>query len=190
MRIIAGALKGRRVKTPDWAGLRPTSDKLRETLFNVWGARVPGAQILDAYAGTGAVGLEALSRGARAVTFVDDDRRAIALVRENLALLGLDAHATVVQTGVDRFVPPAEQAFDLVFLDPPYDVTDVTAVLTRLAPAVAAGGWVVVEHATRAPAPRCEALRCFRSIRSGDSTLTFFERVPAGEGSTPGSSDG
>ena len=80
MRIIAGSLKGRRLKVPDWDGVRPTSDKLRETLFNVLGPGVQGARVLDGYAGTGAVGIEALSRGAAHVTFVDADRRATGLV--------------------------------------------------------------------------------------------------------------
>ena len=84
MRVIAGSFKGRRLVTPTWAGLRPTSDKLRETLFNVVAARVPGARVLDGFAGTGAFGIEAVSRGAAHVTFVDRDRRATALVAENL----------------------------------------------------------------------------------------------------------
>src|SRR4029453_6596223 len=83
MRIIAGSLKGRRLEAPDWDGLRPTSDRLRETLFNVLAPAIDGARVLDVYAGTGAVGIEALSRGAAHVTFVESDRRAQALVEEN-----------------------------------------------------------------------------------------------------------
>ena len=86
MRVIAGALKGRRLKSPTWDGLRPTSDRLRETLFNVIAPRVAGARVLDGYAGTGAVGIEALSRGARQVTFVERDRRARADCRQPRAL--------------------------------------------------------------------------------------------------------
>src|SRR6185436_17654426 len=89
MRVIAGSLKGRRLTTPKWEGLRPTSDKLRETLFNIVAARVPGSRVLDAYAGTGAIGVEALSRGAAHVTFVDRDPRALNLINQNLALCGL-----------------------------------------------------------------------------------------------------
>ena len=89
MRIISGTLRGRRLKAPDWDGLRPTSDKLRETLFNIIGTRIEGARFVDGYAGTGAVGIEALSRGAAHVTFVEQDRRAAALVeREPGALRG------------------------------------------------------------------------------------------------------
>jgi 16S rRNA (guanine966-N2)-methyltransferase len=82
MRIIAGTLKGRRLRTPAWEGLRPTSDRLRETLFNILADRVAGGSVLDGYAGTGAVGIEALSRGASAVVFVERDRRAAALIAE------------------------------------------------------------------------------------------------------------
>ena len=85
LRIIAGALKGRRIDTPRWAGLRPTSDRLRETLFNILGPRIPGARVLDGFSGTGAVGLEAISRGAADVMFVDHDPRAIALHLERRA---------------------------------------------------------------------------------------------------------
>src|SRR5471030_920203 len=96
MRVIAGTLKGRRLKTPDWEGLRPTSDKLRETLFNVLAPRMPGARVLDGFAGTGALGIEAISRGASYVAFVDCDPRAAALVAENIAHCGIEGgHATV-----------------------------------------------------------------------------------------------
>src|SRR6059036_2313719 len=89
MRVIAGSLKGRRLKAPTWEGLRPTSDKLRETLFNILAPRIAGARVLDGYAGTGAVGIEALSRGAAHVTFLEQDRRAQALIAENLAHCGV-----------------------------------------------------------------------------------------------------
>src|SRR5918993_627519 len=97
MRVIAGSLKGRRLDTPTWPGLRPTSDKLRETLFNVLQGRLPGARVLDVYAGTGAVGIEALSRGAAHVTFVERDARARKLIEKNLshAALGADRHAII-----------------------------------------------------------------------------------------------
>src|SRR5262245_23898606 len=97
MRIIAGSFKGRRLKAPTGSGLRPTSDKLRETLFNVLAPRIDGARVLDGYAGTGALGIEALSRGAHAVTFVDRDRRARALIAENLAACGLVSGCAIIR---------------------------------------------------------------------------------------------
>src|SRR6266540_3890577 len=98
MRVIAGTFKGRRLKSPTWDGLRPTSDKLRETLFNVLGPRVAGARVLDGYAGTGALGIEAISRGASHVTFVDADRRAQALIAENLRACGIETGYTMVRS--------------------------------------------------------------------------------------------
>src|SRR6185436_19949314 len=97
MRVIAGTLKGRRLSSPDWPGLRPTSDKLRETLFNVLGPRVAGARVLDGCAGTGAVGIEALSRGAAHVTFVERDRRAAALIESNLQHCGLKEGYAIIR---------------------------------------------------------------------------------------------
>src|SRR3954470_23164061 len=98
MRVIAGTYKGRRLKTPSWDGLRPTSDKLRETLFNILAPRVAGARVLDVYAGTGAVGIEALSRGASAVTFIELDRRAQALIEENLQRCGIATGYTMIRS--------------------------------------------------------------------------------------------
>src|SRR3954467_12280922 len=89
MRIIAGSLKGRKLAAPTWDGVRPTSDKLRETLFNVVASRLPDARVLDAYAGTGAIGIEALSRGAAHVTFVDADSRSLKLIQQNLQRCGV-----------------------------------------------------------------------------------------------------
>src|SRR5918995_4312930 len=103
MRVLAGEFKGRRLKAPSWEGLRPTSDKLRETLFNILSPRIDGARVVDGFAGTGAVGIEALSRGAAHVTFIEQDRRAVALIEANLAACGVDAdynvaHGDVVAT--------------------------------------------------------------------------------------------
>src|SRR6184192_2637601 len=118
MRVIAGSLKGRRLIAPSWSGLRPTSDKLRETIFNILAPRVAGARVLDAYAGTGALGIEALSRGAAAVTFVERDRRAQALIAENLAHCGVGDRYVIIRATVDRALadfPPS--SFDIVLLD-------------------------------------------------------------------------
>src|SRR5207248_9150143 len=100
MRIIAGSLKGRRLNAPTWAGLRPTSDKLRETLFNILAPRVAGARVLDGYAGTGAIGIEAMSRGAASVTFVETDRRAQRLIEENLARCGTANGCVIIRASV------------------------------------------------------------------------------------------
>ncbi|NOT45728.1 MAG: 16S rRNA (guanine(966)-N(2))-methyltransferase RsmD [Acidobacteria bacterium] len=188
MRIIAGTLKGRRLTPPTWAGLRPTSDRLRETLFNVLGTRVQGARVLDACAGTGAVGIEAISRGAAHVTFVDTDRRAAGLVRHNLDACGVGGGYTIRVGNVVTVLPElGEAAFDLVFLDPPYDAGTVAPMLEAAACCLRPGGLVVLERATRAAPEIPGSLTRTRDLRSGDSSLTFLApAAPDGSGRVPG----
>lgn len=174
MRVIAGALKGRRLKAPDWDGPRPTSDKLRETLFNILAPRISGARVLDGFAGTGAVGIEALSRGARHVAFVERDPRAIALIRANLDACGIVGGYSIIRGSVTRASSLlAGELFDIIVLDPPYDSEEVPAILAAVEPL--ARGLVVLEHATRGQVPR-EAGRLARRrhVVSGDSALTFY----------------
>ena len=182
MRIIAGALKGRRLTAPDWGGLRPTSDKLRETLFNILAARIEGARVLDAYAGTGAVGIEAFSRGAREVTFIESDRRAHRLIADNLAHCGIASSYTVMRQDVGRALRSLERQrgaeYDIVFLDPPYAAggAEVMRALAAAGERLAAGGVAVLEHARRQAAPESAGrLTRVRDVTSGDSVLTFYE---------------
>ena len=176
--MIAGTLKGRRLKTPTWDGLRPTSDKLRETLFNILAPRLPGARVLDAYAGTGAIGIEAFSRGAAAVTFIERERRAQALIAENLAHCGVENGYAIIRASVGRALADLTRAgalFDVVLLDPPYDLR-VDEDALAIADVVAPGGVVVVEHAKRRPPPEpFGRLMRSREAVSGDSALTFYK---------------
>ena len=180
MRVIAGRFKGRRLKAPTWEGLRPTSDKLRETLFNILTPRIDGARVLDGYAGSGAIGIEALSRGAAHVTFVERNRRAAALIEENLRMCGVEQGYTIqcadVVAALDAL--PAAAAFDLILLDPPYDTEHVSAALDAAARHLAGDGLLVLERATRREPEEPTAVRRVRDVKSGDSTLTFFERRP------------
>jgi 16S rRNA (guanine966-N2)-methyltransferase len=177
MRVIAGRFKGRRLRTPSWTGLRPTSDRLRETLFNILAPRIQGARLLDGYAGTGALGIEALSRGAAQVVFVDEDRRATALIAANLAVCGVDEGYTIEQGDVETVLRRyAGARFDVILLDPPYDEAGRGAVLDAAAGALAPGGWLVLERATRREPEIPVALTRMRDVKSGDSTLTFFTR--------------
>jgi 16S rRNA (guanine966-N2)-methyltransferase len=187
MRVIAGTLKGRRLDAPTWEGLRPTSDKLRETLFNVLATRVAGARVVDGFAGTGAVGIEALSRGAAEVAFIERDPRAAALIEANLARCSVEKGYAIIRapfaTGASTlcarspFVP-----FDLVLLDPPYhqesDGDDGADVLETAAPLVAPGGILVLEHARRRNVPdTARSLVRTRQLMSGDSSLSFYART-------------
>jgi 16S rRNA (guanine(966)-N(2))-methyltransferase RsmD len=167
MRIIAGVHKGRRLKAPAWAGLRPTSDKLRETLFNILAPRIDGARVLDLYAGTGAVGLEALSRGADLAVCVERDRRAVALIEANRAAVGELARCIIVcDDAADALdLPIAGGPFDVIVLDPPYEAAGVDHVLIRAAAQRAAGAALVLEHAARRGAPAPAGLSAVRTVR-------------------------
>src|SRR5947207_11924861 len=146
MRVIAGEFRSRRLKSIPGDATRPTPDRLRETLFNILAPRIAGATFLDAYAGTGAVGIEALSRGARHAFFLERNRDAVEAIRENLASLRAEARATVIPGAVLKTL--ADHRADIVFLDPPYALErEYTAALELLAldpPAL-----VVVQHAIR-----------------------------------------
>lgn len=152
MRVVAGRFGGRVLKSPSHSGLRPTSERVREAVFNILGARIVGARVLDLYAGTGALGIEALSRGASLVTFVERDRRALILLRSNLSALGLGAGETRVLPGdvpvVLRRLAKSSERFDLILADPPYDSPAVVQALPELARGglLQPGGLLLVEH--------------------------------------------
>ena len=176
MRVIAGTLKGRRLDAPTWEGLRPTSDKLRETLFNVLTPRIRDARVLDGYAGTGAVGIEAISRGAAHVTFVEQDRRACALIAGNLAKCRISNGYAIIERSVLQALERlrGEPAFDVILLDPPY-ASDIHDALQRVGEIVKPDGLVVLEHARKAEPPLAPGrLTRVRQLTSGDSALTLY----------------
>ena len=181
MRIIAGEWKGRRLEAPKGSAVRPTSDSLRETLFNVL-ADVAGARVLDGFAGTGAIGLEALSRGAAHVTFVERDPRVITVLNRNITACGAANACAIIR---DDFAAAARRAgpraaFDLVVVDPPYDNADLAAIADAAASALAPGGRLVVEHSRRrdTPATAGDTSRT-RVLVAGDSALSFYTRARA-----------
>lgn len=186
MRIIAGAARGRRLTVPRGEAVRPTADRTREALFSSLAPRLPGAHVVDLYAGAGGLGLEALSRGAASVTFVEQARPALAALRHNIEVVGVPGAHVVAGTlpgALGRSMPGAP--FELALLDPPYalDERAVAAVLVALVPLLAADAEVVVERASRAPAPPWPAaLRPRQPRRYGAATLHRAERVaePAG----------
>ncbi len=175
MRIIAGELKGRQLKAPTWDGLRPTSDRLRETLFNILGPSIRGARVLDGYAGTGAIGIEALSRGASQVTFVEHDPRAAALIEENLRRAAVTDRYAIIRAGLADASRRLGAVFDVVLLDPPYDEDAVAHALDAARPLALEPTRVVIEHAKRFPAPAAHAgFTLQRSVNAGDSALAFY----------------
>jgi 16S rRNA (guanine966-N2)-methyltransferase len=176
MRIIAGSNKGRTLKSPKWDGLRPTSDKLRGTLFNILAPRVEGARVLDVFAGTGAVAPEALSRGAVSATCIESDRRAAKLIVENATLCGELNRCVIIRDVVERVLPRpiAGGPFDIIVLDPPYDYGALDAAVTQAGGQRASGGVVVLEHAARVAPPAPAGLALTRTVKSGDSALSFY----------------
>jgi 16S rRNA (guanine966-N2)-methyltransferase len=181
MRIIAGKYRSRSLRSLRGQAMRPTSDRLRETLFNILGPAVAGAVFVDLYAGTGAVGIEALSRGARAVVFVENHRPAVELIRANLRALGIETGAEVLASdavrGLERLAARGLEA-DFIFADPPYaDTHACTEVLDWLGrnDFLAADGTLILEHAARHPLPDSSGrLRKSRTVRQGDAALSFY----------------
>ena len=181
MRIVAGEFKGRTLKSPTWEGVRPTSDRLRETLFNILGPSIRGARVIDGYAGTGAIGIEALSRGAAHVTFVERDARAVKLIEANLAMIdpGLTLGRAIIRACfADAAARLAGAPFDLIIVDPPYAHDAAEAALTAAGAIAGASTRVVVEHARRYAAPAgAGSLGLRRTVTAGDSALSFYERA-------------
>jgi len=176
-RIIAGRARNRPLRTLPGRGLRPTSERVRSALFSVLGQRVVGARVLDLYAGTGALGLEALSRGARWADFVEADPRACRLLRQNLADLGFASQGRVLCGRVEQALPRLEGPYDLVLADPPYDLWPLDRLLTALGrPGLLAPEAVaVVEHSARRQPPDRVGPLVRRSSRTyGDTALTFY----------------
>lgn len=180
IRVIAGEFRGRRLGVPAGARVRPTADRVRESLFNILGETVAGTRVLDLFAGSGALGIEALSRGAREVVFVERDPRALASLRGNLERLGLDRRSEVMRGSVLASLRSRLRgaSFDLVLADPPYEdpIEPVLRALARGA-CLAEGARVIVERDAGSPPPSSvEVLKLFRSVRYGQSRLDFYHR--------------
>lgn len=186
MRIVAGKFKGRNLKSPPSLEVRPTSDRLRETLFNVIAPQIEGTRFLDLCAGSGAVGVEALSRGAAHVTFVDRARKMKALIESNLQLCNVSKdEGVVVQAEAVEFLNQATRKqsqtevcarWDIVFFDPPY-AGDYTAVLEKLGSSklLSDEAILIVEHHHKKDLPdEVSELRRYRVLKQGDSALSFY----------------
>jgi len=186
-RVIAGSAKGVRLRAPG-PGTRPLSDRVKQTLFAILEPELPDASFLDLFAGSGAAGIEALSRGAASATFVEKDQGAAAVIDANLKATALEGPgAAIVRWDVVRWLdePHANESFDIVFVDPPYAETDLlTRVLERLGTGTAplsAGARVVAKHFWRdRPPERIGMLAAERDRRFGETALTFYRRQEDG----------
>ena len=187
MRIIAGRFRSRQLKSLKGLSLRPTSDMLRETLFNILGPRVEGSRFLELFAGTGAVGIEAISRGAALAVFVENHSLAVRLIRENLSLLEIASEARVIASAVSTAIAKLQKestaAFDFIFLDPPYEnEDDYVRVLEFLDTShlIAPRGIVIAEHRNSMELPeRFDRLECSRILEQGDASLSFYRLAAA-----------
>jgi 16S rRNA (guanine966-N2)-methyltransferase len=185
MRVIAGKYRSRRLKGPGKMRLRPTSDRLRETLFNILGPSIEDSFFVDLYAGTGAIGIEALSRGAREVVFVESHAAGARLVRQNLESLGILSGVEVMESdvvkGLERLASRHLLA-DFIFLDPPYEGEEHLRVLEYLdeSHVIAPYGLVIVEHRRDMELPeRFERLERSRLLEQGDAALSFYRLAAA-----------
>ena len=176
MRVVAGRLGGRRLVAPPGLRTRPATDRVRESLFSALGDAVAGAAVLDLYAGAGTLGIEAASRGAASVVFVESDRGALDALRANLASLGVEA--SVVGRPVEAYLASATGPFDLVFCDPPWDFSTaaVERVLSAVAAILAEGGVVVVSRRASDPRPIAPGLELAADRRLGDTRITRYRR--------------
>lgn len=179
LRIIGGECRGRRLHFPDGKGLRPTADRVRETLFNWLQGELRGRRVLDLFAGSGALGLEALSRGAAQAVFVEQARSAAEQLRENLALLGLEDRSEVMQADARRFLERSAPPFDLVFLDPPFATQLLAQVSGKLESRglLAAGAWVYLEQDSAREWPKLpHNWQLYREGRAGQAVFQLMHR--------------
>jgi 16S rRNA (guanine(966)-N(2))-methyltransferase RsmD len=175
MRVIAGEFRSRKLKAVPGLATRPTPDRLRESLFSILMPRIEGVVFLDLYAGTGAVGIEAISRGAARAIFIEKSKLAVEILQENLEALGALGRAKVIRGGVTTYLG-AQQA-DIVFADPPYELEEeygaVLEILGTNPP-----GLLILQHSSKvALAEEAGALRRGRVVRQGDNCLSFYEAV-------------
>lgn len=182
LRVIGGELRGRRLRALPGIQVRPTGDRVREALFDILGSRVSGIAFLDAYAGTGAVGVEALSRGASSATFIEKEHAAVTLLRQNLDHAGVARRTRVVARDLAAAVRTLEAddaRFDIVYLDPPYEGGELDRALRLIGTSrlLGEGGLVVAEHDARAPARSTPHLAAVRTVSYGRTALTFYHPV-------------
>lgn len=182
MRIIAGTLKGRRLTAPSGLDLRPTSDKVKEALFNILSDRIEGAAFLDLYAGTGSVGMDALSRGARNVVFVENNKRHLQYLKKNISSCSFEGKAEIFSVSASDFlkkVKRATRSFDFIFIDPPYASSEVEKILPMLweGDMIMDRGMVIIEHFHKKTLPEESGNLFFlKKYKYGETVLSFYAK--------------
>lgn len=183
MRIIGGKYRGKKLHSVRGTSTRPTSDRTREAIFNIIAHQVRGARVLDLFAGTGALGLEALSRGAQSAVFIDNNHQSLTVLRDNLAGLSLQRPTNIIQWDLTRNLDclhSIPQTFDLVFMDPPYNKNLITPVLGHLhiSQALENGALIIVEHSRHEPVqPDPLGFEIVDHRRYGKTLVSFFNYV-------------
>jgi 16S rRNA (guanine(966)-N(2))-methyltransferase RsmD len=176
MRVIAGSLRGRNLKTSD--SFRPTTDRVRETLFNILQNEIEGSVFIDAFAGSGAVGIEAISRGAKRVFFIDSGRKALNSLEDNLAIVGEETQWRVYSLPVLKaleVIHKTGENVDVIFFDPPYNYSDYTELLTT-ASELFPDALVILETSSRTKFTTPDGLSVTKEKRIGETLLTFYKR--------------
>jgi 16S rRNA (guanine966-N2)-methyltransferase len=177
MRVSGGELRSREIHVPRGRAVRPTPGRVKEALFSILGARVHGARVLDLFAGTGAIGFEALSRGAGHVTFVEAHAQTAARIRETARRLGVASQVAVIASRVERAARTLDDRFDLVYADPPYASDPPLSAIAALRAngAIGPGTALVYEHRSRRAGPSFEGMTLRRAARYGEVALEFFD---------------
>lgn len=174
VRVIAGTFGGRKIETPEGKRTHPMAERVRNALFNSIGAEVEGARVLDAFAGSGAVGIEALSRGASHVTFVERDRVAQQVIAENIALLGIEEQAKLVKASVAAWASTYDgELFDLIFVDPPYHDPQFSTAM-QISGLLKPGALMVLSRPGRSESPTKPGVVVVDNRSYGDAALTYF----------------
>ncbi len=177
MRIIAGEARGRRLETREGMDVRPTPERVKEALFNILQFQIEGRRVLDLFAGSGQLGLEALSRGAAEAVFVDESRASMAVVQRNIASLHMESRSKIFQMDFASFLMRRHTPFDIVFLDPPYRSGMLEKALPLVAEVTSPGGTIIAEHPTDEELPETAgAFQKGRSYRYGKIYLTVYRR--------------
>ncbi len=187
LRIISGSHKGRILKTVEGSSTRPTSDRVKESLFNILQSRLPGSVVLDVFSGTGNLGLEALSRGSLRAVFIEKDPKAVAVLRSNCEALGYLENTQILQKDVQvglKALIERKDIFDVIFLDPPYNKDLEVPVLRTIfeGDLLCAEGIIAVEHLTKDPQPeRIEGLMRSDCRRYGNTSISFYRKAVPGQ---------